>query len=520
MANRKSRPDLMRSLAGKWKTLYQKAPYLKSIAIGDGEPLRGIKNSKLEFAFPVTVLCGPNGTGKTTFLATSLLGFHAENPPIAAPKKSKYYEFKDFFISIPRDTLSAGICIEWTYTNGLADRITKGKQRWLRYIRNSGKPRRPLRGTEFVGISRITPAFEKRNYGTYFSRQKGISESDASDIQEYLSRILKRPYSSLKELEFNNSSGSFKARHYNGRHSSFNAGAGEECLFGILRALLSSPEGSFIAIEEIEIGLHPSTLGELFDCILEIADLRKLQLLITSHSPDFLRSCPKETLVLAERADDQVTFMPEPNVEYAIRRLGGSSNAQVRVICEDEFAKHIIENCLPARLRDIAPVVGFGGKEQLVERAKFLAKAVPDAKIMIAWDGEVDVKLLKDAQEAGFLGVLLPGECEPEQFVLEALISDEGKEWLVKNYRISAGEFESLKAATSSTTDVHDLPYVICTHLRISSENELMPLVRQAVNMREKELSFLVEHIDNIASLSRSDFDAYLAASGETAEQN
>jgi hypothetical protein len=47
-----------------------------------------------------------------------------------------------------------------------------------------------------------------------------------------------------------------------------------------------------------------------------------------------------------------------------------------------------------------------------------------------------------------------------------------------------------------------------------------MPLVRQAVSMREKELRFLVEHIDNVASLSRSSFDAYLVASSETKEQN
>lgn len=511
MANRKSRPDLVRSLAGKWGTLYRNGPYLKSVAIGDGQFLRGIKNSKLEFTFPVTVICGPNGTGKTTFLAASLLSFHAQTPPISAAKKSKYFEFKDFFVSIPRDSQPEGIVVEWEYTNGHTDRVKKGKQRWLRYIRNSGKPRRPQRGTEFVGISRITPAFEKRNYGAYFSRQKGIGESDASDIQSYLIRVLKRPYTSLTELEFQNSSGSFKARHYNGKHSSFNAGAGEECLFSIFRALLSSPEGSFVAIEEIEIGLHPSTLGELLDCILEIADKRKLQVLITSHSPDFLRSCPKETLILAQRSDDQVTFMPEPNVEYAIKQLGGNVQAQVRIICEDDFAKQIIEGCLPQRLRGLAPVVGFGGKEQLIDRAKLLSKALPDAKILIVWDGEVDAKMLRDAAQAGFLGIRLPGNCEPEQFVLSALLDPEGKQWLVDNYGVTTSEITSLEASCLAIQDVHDIPYGICSHLTVP-DSEIASLVRYAVNARKAELSELLARIDCVAAMSKSEFDSQARA--------
>lgn len=171
----------------------------------------------------------------------------------------------------------------------------------------------------------------------------------------YLSRILKKPYSSLKELQYTNTTGTFKSRYYNATHTSFNAGAGEECLFSILRALVSSPEGSFIAIEEIEIGLHPSTLRELLDSILEIANNRKLQVFITSHSPDFLRACPKEILVLAERDGNSVKFFHQPNVEYAISRLGGDSKKAVHVICEDECAKQLIECSLPARLRALAP---------------------------------------------------------------------------------------------------------------------------------------------------------------------
>jgi len=510
MPKRKSRPDLMRSLLGKWKDFYAGRSYLRSVAIGDGAPLRGIKNSKLVLPFPVTVVCGPNGTGKTTFLALALLAFHAEAQPLSISKKSKYYEFKDFFVPVTRDPQPAGICVEWEYTDNAQDRIKKGKQRWLRYIRNSGKPRRPLRGTEFVGISRITPAFEKKNFGSYFSRRRGINESDASDILSYLSRVLKKPYESLKELEYKNTSGSFKSRYYNGTHTSFNAGAGEECLFAIFRALINSPEGSFVAIEEIEIGLHPSTLRELLDCILEIADNRKLQVLITSHSPDFLRACPKDILVLAERQAGSVIFSHEPNVEYAISRLGGDVKKSLHIICEDECAKQLIECSLPSRLRTLAPVVGFGGKEQLLEKARTISKASNDAKIMIVWDGEVSDKLVAMANKDGFLGLRLPGFCEPEQFILKSLSRPDGRQFLEDEYGLNGAEIEDLLNASKALQDVHDIPFTICERLGISL-GEFNAIIKHVAIQEKSDLSFLSETVARVANMNIQEYVAYVS---------
>lgn len=509
MTSRKSRPDLMRSLAGKWEKFYPQKSYLASVAIGDGVPLRGITNSKLDLDFPVTVVCGPNGTGKTTFLALATLAFHAETQPISISKKSKYYEFKDFFVPVTRDPQPAGISIQWEYTNGSRDQIKKGQQRWLRYIRNSGKPRRPTRGTEFVGISRITPAFEKKNYGAYFSRRRGISEADASDILSYLSRVLKKPYSDLKELQYTNTSGTFKSRYYNSTHTSFNAGAGEECLFSIFRALVSSPEGSFVAIEEIEIGLHPSTLRELLDCILEISEKRKLQVLITSHSPDFLRACPKEILVLAERDGNAVKFFHQPNVEYAISRLGGDTKKAVHVICEDEYAKQLIECSLPSRLRALAPVIGFGGKEQLLDKAKTIRKASDEAKVMIVWDGEVSDKFTKGALDAGFVGLRLPGACEPENFILNALSTGNGKAYLQQEYDLSGSEMDTLFAEAHAAQDAHDIPFIICSNLNISIE-EFSPIVKHVAVQEKDQLAFLQEAIAKIANMSSSEYLAYV----------
>lgn len=57
-------------------------------------------------------------------------------------------------------------------------------------------------------------------------------------------------------------------------------------------AVLSAPEGSLIAIEEIDNGVHPSRAGMLLESIQRIAQERNLRVILTSHNPALLDSLP------------------------------------------------------------------------------------------------------------------------------------------------------------------------------------------------------------------------------------
>ncbi|WP_263790851.1 AAA family ATPase [Salinibacter sp.] len=57
-------------------------------------------------------------------------------------------------------------------------------------------------------------------------------------------------------------------------------------------AVLSAPEGSLIAIEEIDNGVHPSRAGMLLENIQRIAEKRNLRVVLTSHNPALLDSLP------------------------------------------------------------------------------------------------------------------------------------------------------------------------------------------------------------------------------------
>lgn len=50
-------------------------PFLTGISINDGTAIRGMKNCRVDFKYPITVFCGKNGSGKTTFFAVSCFSF-------------------------------------------------------------------------------------------------------------------------------------------------------------------------------------------------------------------------------------------------------------------------------------------------------------------------------------------------------------------------------------------------------------------------------------------------------------
>lgn len=469
-----SKPDCVKKLTRKWHHQYSKERYLKSVSISGNSHLRGIRNSSLKFEFPVSVICGPNGAGKTTFLSLSTLGFHAKYRPLVPLRNIEYFDFNYFYKSTAKDKHQDKIEINWLYTDGEEERISKGKQRWMRYIKNNGEPRRPIRGTEFIGISRITPAFEKKNYHSYFSRTQYNEKGHGEELAEYISWIMSNKYEEVSSLNYQNSAGIHSVNNYNETHTSFNAGAGEECLSYILSTLINCPEGSFVAIEEIEIGLHPSTLEKLIDVILNITLNRGLQVLITSHSTEFLRAFPKEGLIYAERSGDKVEFLNQPNVEYSIRRIGGAHKPSVSIICEDEIAGKIISASLPTKVRMVCPVTAFGGKDELIPKALDMRKFSLGSKIAILWDGEVADTYIKEAQEKGFIAACLPGKLEPESYILSKLKTASGRDYLKNQYSLSEGELTSAISTVDCCLDDHDVFFDLASAMGVSDKDNMI----------------------------------------------
>ncbi|MBV8647864.1 AAA family ATPase [Paludibacterium sp.] len=469
MSGRKSRPDLVRKLTGKWTSIYQQTPYLKSVSLGKQIKLRGIHDSKLEYKFPLTVICGPNGTGKTTFIALSLLAFHHTKSLTLSNNRKGYFDFTHFFGSSNKEKHETGISIAWEYTNQTSDSFTKGTERWIRYIRNDGAPRRPQRGVEFVGLSRIVPAFERRGYKGLFSNFEKQPSTQSPDLSKYLSQVLARSYGTVKSYQGTNGSGVHRLNDY-ASHTSFNAGAGEECLANILDTLLRADNGAFIAIEEIEIGLHPATMEALVDACLEIIYNKNLQVVITTHSPDFLRACPSESLVLAERGGDKVSFFHRPNLEGAIYNLAGKAATDLYIVCEDKAAAALINAMTTSKQRKIINIKGYGSESELLQKAESI-KEVTQKKVLVVWDGDAP-DYINEAKQKNIYAAKLPGLLMPEEEIANTIVDDSLQSSFMAKYEIDDAEWDSYKNKISSLIDKHDIFY--CTAQALSKDQTVV----------------------------------------------
>jgi len=67
-------------------------------------------------------------------------------------------------------------------------------------------------------------------------------------------------------------------------------------VLAIAAALLCTPKGSLVVIEEIDNGVHPSRAKSLLNSIKEIAKRRKLKVLISSHNPALMDALPDSSL--------------------------------------------------------------------------------------------------------------------------------------------------------------------------------------------------------------------------------
>jgi predicted ATPase len=67
-------------------------------------------------------------------------------------------------------------------------------------------------------------------------------------------------------------------------------------VLAIAAAMLSAPVGSLVVIEEIDNGVHPNRAKHLLASIRDIAERRKLRVLLSTHNPALMDALPDAAL--------------------------------------------------------------------------------------------------------------------------------------------------------------------------------------------------------------------------------
>ena len=233
--------DTERDLLGWWKNETSPPyPSLRQISIKGHPGLRGIRDLRIDFNYPLTLICGRNGSGKSTILALAALGFHSPPGHISLnathhPKgnwDSAWYTFSDFFFRGPEDPDITGLKITWNY-NGAEDLpIEKKSDKWMHYDR---RPRRPV---HYLGVIRCIPAIERQVLRWHFGGKNKIESTEPlnESYRQRFSDIMRRPYDSADVLR-SSAYSLRKCKSGGNSSSSFNMGSGEDILINFLHLL-------------------------------------------------------------------------------------------------------------------------------------------------------------------------------------------------------------------------------------------------------------------------------------------
>jgi len=471
-------------------------PLLEGISVKSStDGLRGIREIDVAFSYPVTVIAGANGAGKTTLLGLAALGFHGvtDHYPRGARRqprpgeKSTYYTFQDFFFRGPGDPDITGLEITWNFRGIPELRISKQTDKWMRY------ERRPARPVHYFGISRAVPAIEQSVLRAHFggvgrSRNKGVQLS--AQAVKWVGQILQRKYVSANK---------FSSQRYGLRqcqagggasYSSFNMGAGEDLLFDLIGSIDKSPDGSLILIEEIEVGIHASALRRLAEVLQEIALKKKLQIIVTSHSEQFVDALPRQARILLRRIGTTHQVSPSVSTGYIFSDLLGVAMPELKIYCEDQFARRLIESTLQPDLRSRVQVQAVGDKNTLAEIAAYHVMSSGKQPCIVVWDGDVTEteaggiakKAVEKLKVNPFVYHRLPGSDVPEKSVVNAILgSASALEHFALVANVTVSQAQGALDAAIGEADHHSMPFEISRRLG-PTESEIVTALTQAVS--------------------------------------
>ncbi|MBI5480960.1 MAG: AAA family ATPase [Deltaproteobacteria bacterium] len=359
--------------------------------------LRGITDLRVTFPFPVCVLAGANGCGKSTVLFALASAYRG---PTVAETFTPAKLFPDFR---PKTDAALGdqpeaAELEFSYTVGgqsLLMAWKRGKSKWNRSFFGRKRGTQPIRSVYLHTLAKLTNPSELRSVIQLAQRKFESNEIDASNIA-FAQRILGLHYAHLmvardrrRDLLVAERADTADAPV---RYSEFHMSAGERAVIR-LSVRLSKQTDALVLVDEVEAGLHPLVQQMLMLELQRLALRNHLQIICTTHSPAVLDTVPMEARVFLERVSTNVVRR-EAYRDVIQKALYGRSQNALSFLCEDEeseaFIRGLLDHLGPKLdlLQNDIEVGRNTGKDQYPAHLETLARFRKLADVVFVVDGD------------------------------------------------------------------------------------------------------------------------------------
>ncbi|KJS15388.1 MAG: hypothetical protein VR69_13625 [Peptococcaceae bacterium BRH_c4b] len=305
--------------------------FIKSIKINN---IHGWTNQEMLFKFPVVAVVGENGIGKSTFLKAAVCAY--EN------KGAKNFYPSNMFMSTQWDAAAmAGATIEYKIRQGVHEKPLRWRKTndWG-FTPKKGKPQRKV---FFLDISRTLPLDATAGYAKI---AKIASEEMGNEIElndesmQNLSYVLGQEYTRARFVGTNINASrevGLLTKEY-GEISQFHQGAGEDTMLDSFKLLQTIPNQSLLVIDEVENSLHPQAQRRFVQYLLKLARIKKLQIILSTHSPFVLEELPEIARIMLVRLSDRKDIMYEVSSQFALSTIDDRAHPELFAFLEDEEA--------------------------------------------------------------------------------------------------------------------------------------------------------------------------------------
>jgi predicted ATPase len=188
----------------------------------------------------------------------------------------------------------------------------------------------------------------KRSKSRFLNKKvENLSENELKII----SFILGRQYTSALSLYhalFRNQGYSVLFRTNHAKYSEAFAGSGEMAVVRLVKEVLNAPEFSLIILDEPEVSLHPGAQKRLTDFLLEEIKKKKHQIILTTHSPAIIQELPKEAIKVLYQNQETGRFSIKENLipAEAFYHIEFPLTDKKRLHFEDKLAQEIFDSVL------------------------------------------------------------------------------------------------------------------------------------------------------------------------------
>ncbi|USE82692.1 AAA family ATPase [Acinetobacter tibetensis] len=303
------------------------------------ENLKNLKGLEIDFlGNNVTAILGPNGNGKSTILHALACAYSSLDNG-----KGEEYKFSDFFLP-NTDALwnNSSLTINYSFKDRQQEHVInrsyqKNADRWSpRYVN------RHKREIYYIGIDKCVPMIESEkkqsrvNYST-----SSVNTSDIENVLTKASYVLNKTYTRYNTHK--SSSKEFIGVEVGGlKYSALSMSAGEQKVFHILKTIYEASKYSLILIDELDLLLHDLALQKLIEVIVERANLKKIQVIFTTHRESIVERTDINIRHIYSSTDK--TFCLNETKPDAVTRLIGGPIRSVNIFVEDDLSRAIVNH--------------------------------------------------------------------------------------------------------------------------------------------------------------------------------